>query len=104
MRDQLSDQELLREFNRLGFITRSPSIGPLLRRAQKTAEVSDITVLIKRDWNGKQVLANGIHQLDKKRNSFPFVTVLKQTSNDWSIAVKRNPSGISIHIYKVIGA
>ena len=28
MRDQLSDQELHREFNRLCFITRSPSIGP----------------------------------------------------------------------------
>jgi hypothetical protein len=41
------DQELLREFNRLGFITRSPSMGPLLRRAHKTAEVSDITVLIR---------------------------------------------------------
>jgi transcriptional regulator with GAF, ATPase, and Fis domain len=32
-------------------------------------------VLSKRNWNGKQVLANGIHQWDKKRNSFPFVTV-----------------------------
>lgn len=80
---QLSDQELLNEFDRSGFITCSPSMMPLLRRAHKAAEVSDITVLLEGETGtGKQVLAKGIHQLDKKRNSFSFVTVHCSTINE----------------------
>lgn len=83
MSDQLSDQELLREFDRLGFITSSTSMVPLLRRAHKAALVSDITVLLEGETGtGKQVLAQGIHQLDRKRNSFSFVTVHCSTINE----------------------
>src|SRR5262249_42506629 len=83
MSDQLSDQELMSKFDQLGFITRSPSMVPLLRRAHKAAEVSDITVLLEGETGtGKQVLAKGIHQLDKKRNSFSFVTVHCSTINE----------------------
>src|SRR5215472_8460761 len=83
MSDQLSDRELLSEFDRLGFITCSPGMAPLLRRAHKAAEVSDITVLLEGETGtGKQVLAKSIHQLDKKRNSFSFVTVHCSTINE----------------------
>lgn len=76
MNDHLSDQDLLSEFNELGFVTSFPSMVPLLRRAYKAAEVSDITILIEGETGtGKQVLAQGIHQLDQKRKSSPFVTV-----------------------------
>src|SRR5215472_2148827 len=83
MSDQLSDRELLSEFDRLGFITCSPGMAPLLRRAHKAAEVSDITVLLEGETGtGKQVLAKAIHQLDQKRNSFAFVTVHCSTVNE----------------------
>jgi len=60
----------------LGFVTRSPRMMPLLLRARKAAEVSDITVLLEGETGtGKQVLAQGIHRLDRKRRSFSFVTV-----------------------------
>jgi two-component system, NtrC family, response regulator GlrR len=83
MRDQPSDQELLSNFARLGFITCSPSMVPLLRRAYKAAEVSDITLLLEGETGtGKPVLAQGIHRLDQKRNSFSFVTVHCSTVNE----------------------
>ena len=72
----MSDHDLLKAFSELGFVTCSPNMIALLRRAQKAAEVSDITVLLEGETGtGKQVLARGIHQLDQKRNRFPFVTV-----------------------------
>jgi len=47
-----------------------------LRRAQKAAKVSDITILLEGETGtGKQVLAQAIHQLDEKRCSSAFVTV-----------------------------
>ncbi len=76
MSDQHADRDLLKAFSELGFVTCSPNMAALLQRAQKAAEVSDITVLLEGETGtGKQVLARGIHQLDQKRNRFPFVTV-----------------------------
>jgi transcriptional regulator with PAS, ATPase and Fis domain len=72
----LAVRELLTLFERLGFVTNSPSLIPLLQQARKAAEVSDVTVLLDGETGtGKQVLARGIHQLDQKRRSFGFVTV-----------------------------
>ncbi|HWC95649.1 MAG TPA: sigma 54-interacting transcriptional regulator [Candidatus Sulfopaludibacter sp.] len=57
-------------------MTRSPQMAPLLLRARKAAEVSDITVLLEGETGtGKQILAQAIHSLDQKRKSFSFVTV-----------------------------
>jgi DNA-binding NtrC family response regulator len=76
MRDQSSDQDLRRVFDGLGFVTCSQNVISVLRHASKAAEVSDITVLIEGETGtGKQVLAQGIHRLDEKRSSSPFVTV-----------------------------
>ena len=73
---QPSDEELLRTFAELGFITISSKLIPVLRQAGKAARVSDITVLLEGETGtGKQVLAYAIHQLDEKRKSLPFVTV-----------------------------
>jgi transcriptional regulator with PAS, ATPase and Fis domain len=71
-----ADENLLKVFADLGFVTCSSNMIAMLRRARKAAEVSDITVLLEGETGtGKQVLARGIHQLDRKRNRFPFVTV-----------------------------
>lgn len=76
MSQQPDDQLLLKTFEDLGFVTCSPQMVSLLRRAYRAAEVSDITVLLEGETGtGKQVLARGIHQLDQKRNRYPFVTV-----------------------------
>ncbi len=76
MSDQPPDHDLLKIFEGLGFVTCSPNVVSLLRRTQRAAEASDITVLLEGETGtGKQVLARGIHQLDQKRNTFPFVTV-----------------------------
>jgi transcriptional regulator with PAS, ATPase and Fis domain len=75
MIDESSGLELQRIFDELGFVTRSPQMMPLLLRARKAAEVSDINVLLEGETGtGKQVLAQGIHRLDRKRGPFPFVT------------------------------
>jgi two-component system response regulator GlrR len=48
----------------------------VLQHAHKAAEVSDVTVLIQGETRtGKQLLAQGIHTLDRKRGGFAFVTV-----------------------------
>lgn len=76
MSDQRADYDLLKSFAELGFVTTSANMVALLRRAQKAAEVSDITVLLEGETGtGKQILARGIHQLDQKRSRYPFVTV-----------------------------
>jgi transcriptional regulator with GAF, ATPase, and Fis domain len=76
MHDQSTDEELRATFERLGFVTCSGNMISLLRRARKAAEVSDVTILLEGETGtGKQVLAQGIHQLDQKRNSFSFVTL-----------------------------
>jgi transcriptional regulator with PAS, ATPase and Fis domain len=76
MSGQLPDVQLLKIFEKLGFVTASPDMVSLLRRAQKAAEASDINVLLEGETGtGKQVLARGIHQLDEKRKAFPFITV-----------------------------
>lgn len=73
---QTPDDALRRQFSDVGFITASDALIPLLKLADKAACVSDITVLLEGETGtGKQVLAYAIHQLDKKRRSFPFVTV-----------------------------
>jgi len=55
----------------------------VLRRAQKAAKVSDVTVLLEGETGtGKQVLAQAIHKLDQKRSSFAFVTVHCSTVNE----------------------
>jgi len=71
-----SDLELQNLFAGLGFVTSSPEMLPVLARARKAAQVSDITVLIEGETGtGKQVIARAIHQLDQKRRGFPFITV-----------------------------
>lgn len=75
--------DLRRMFAQLGFITVSESILPILRQASKAAMVSDLTVLIDGETGtGKQILAQSIHRLDRKRQSFPFVTAHCSTIND----------------------
>lgn len=54
---QLSDQELLNEFDRSGFITCSPSMMPLLRRAHKTAESCSRLPLATVDLNQNNLAA-----------------------------------------------
>jgi transcriptional regulator with PAS, ATPase and Fis domain len=72
----LTDDELRRTFNDLGFVTGSEVLLPLLRQVYKAACVSDITVLLEGETGtGKQVLAYAIHSLDQKRRAFPFVTM-----------------------------
>jgi transcriptional regulator with PAS, ATPase and Fis domain len=79
----LTDDELCRRFAELGFVTGSVSLLPLLRQAYRAACVTDITVLLEGETGtGKQVLASAIHQLDRKRSVFPFVTVHCGTLND----------------------
>ena len=74
--DERSDLDLLRTFDGLGFVTRSSNVVPVLRQARRAAEVSDLTVLVEGETGtGKQVLAQGIHELDEKRHAAPFVTV-----------------------------
>src|SRR5262245_6111650 len=76
MGDPPTDQDLRLTFEKLGFVTASAAMLPLLRRARKAADVSDVTILLEGETGtGKQVLAQAIHQLDQKRNSHPFVTV-----------------------------
>ena len=76
MSDPSPDRDLLKIFEEVGFVTCSPNMMSLLRRTQRAAEASDITVLLEGETGtGKEVLARGIHQLDQKRRTFPFVTV-----------------------------
>ena len=76
MQVDTSDSEIQRVFRQLGFVTGSDQLLPLLRRAHKAADVSDVTVLIEGETGtGKQVLAQAIHLLDRKRQAFPFVTI-----------------------------
>jgi len=76
MRGQPSDGELQTAFTRLGFVTCSPGVISVLHQAYKAAVVSDITILLEGETGtGKQVLAQGIHKLDRKRSSSPFITV-----------------------------
>jgi DNA-binding NtrC family response regulator len=76
MLDEISDAALQRLFCELGFVSGSDHLLPLLRRARKAAEISDVTVLIEGETGtGKQVLAHAIHCLDRKRKSSSFVTV-----------------------------
>lgn len=72
----LTNEELSRSFEELGFVTGSGDLLPLLRQVYKAACVSDITVLLEGETGtGKQVLAFAIHCLDQKRRAFPFVTM-----------------------------
>lgn len=72
----LTNDELRRSFNDLGFVTGSEALLPLLRQVYKAACVSDITVLLEGETGtGKQVLAFAIHCLDQKRRGLPFVTM-----------------------------
>jgi transcriptional regulator with PAS, ATPase and Fis domain len=74
--DDCTGLELRDIFDRLGFVTSSPDMMPLLHRARRAAEASDITVLLEGETGtGKQVLAQGIHSLDQKRKSSSFVSV-----------------------------
>lgn len=76
MERELPDSALQNLFRDLGFVSSSPELIPLLKRAYRAAEISDVTVLIEGETGtGKQVLAQAIHRLDSKRNSFAFATV-----------------------------
>jgi transcriptional regulator with PAS, ATPase and Fis domain len=80
--DSLND-ELRETFARLGFVTASDAMVPLLQQALKAALASDVTVLLEGDTGtGKQVLAQAIHHLDPKRSNFPFVTAHCSTINE----------------------
>jgi two-component system response regulator GlrR len=75
VRSDVSNDELREVFARLGFVTASDAMMPILRQAHKAALASDLTILIEGDTGtGKQVLAQAIHRLDPKRGSFPFIT------------------------------
>jgi transcriptional regulator, propionate catabolism operon regulatory protein len=70
------DKEIQLSFSRMGFVTSSPNVTAVLKRAWKAADASDVTVLLQGETgSGKQVLAQGIHRLDRKRSTHPFVTV-----------------------------
>jgi len=72
----LSDDALYALFSELGLVTSSSAMTPVLRQARKAAYVSNITLLIEGETGtGKQVLAHGIHCLDPKRRTYPFITV-----------------------------
>jgi two-component system response regulator PilR (NtrC family) len=76
MDGRILDEEIQLSFSRLGFVTRSPNVTAMLCRARKTADASDVTVLLEGETgSGKQVLAQGIHELDRKRAQHPFITV-----------------------------
>lgn len=76
MERELPDAALRTLFRALGFVSGSDELLPLLQRACKAAEISDVTVLIEGETGtGKQLLAQAIHRLDHKRNRFSFVTV-----------------------------
>jgi len=76
MADTLQQNELQETFCRLGFVTSSSLMLPVLGQARKAAEASDITILIEGETGtGKQVIARAIHELDRKRRAFPFITV-----------------------------
>ncbi len=83
MAEQFSDSQLRHMFHHLGFVTNSPTMIPILRKACKAAKVSDITVLLEGETGtGKQVLASVIHKLDQKRNRSTFVTAHCSTINE----------------------
>jgi len=70
-----SNDQVREAFARLGFVAASDAIMPVLRQALKAASASDVTVLVEGETGtGKRVLAQAIHQLDRKRAGFPFVT------------------------------
>src|SRR5206468_4750056 len=51
-------------FRELGFVSGSDQLLPLLQRAHRAAEISDVTVLIEGETGtGKQILAQAIHRL-----------------------------------------
>jgi transcriptional regulator with PAS, ATPase and Fis domain len=71
-----SDDEIRDVFGKLGITSCSANVIAVLKQAQRAADVSDVTVLIQGETGtGKQLLAQGIHQLDRKRAGFPFITV-----------------------------
>lgn len=74
---RVPDPTALRDiFCRLGFVTVSQQMIPVLQYAYKAALVSDTTVLLQGETGtGKQVLARVIHSLDQKRGRFGFVTI-----------------------------
>lgn len=75
MPNHLPGEDLQETFARLGFVA-GEEMMPVLARARKAAEASDITVLIEGETGtGKQVIAHAIHQLDQKRREFPLVTL-----------------------------
>jgi transcriptional regulator with PAS, ATPase and Fis domain len=60
----------------LGIVSLSENVRLVLRRAERAAKVSDVTVLVQGETGtGKQLLAQSIHELDEKRRGFSFVTV-----------------------------
>jgi transcriptional regulator with PAS, ATPase and Fis domain len=76
MERELPDAALQNLFRDLGFVSGSDELLPLLQRARRAAEISDVTVLIEGETGtGKQILAQAIHRLDHKRNRFAFITL-----------------------------
>jgi transcriptional regulator with GAF, ATPase, and Fis domain len=76
MERELTGAALQDLFRDLGFVSGSDQLLPLLQRAHRAAEISDVTVLIEGETGtGKQILAQAIHRLDRKRNRFSFITL-----------------------------
>ena len=83
MADSRLDLELQTIFSALGLSSSDHNVLPVLQRARKAAEASDITILIQGETGtGKQVLARSIHKLDQKRRARAFVTVHCSTINE----------------------
>src|SRR5262249_44392642 len=73
---QMGDESLIAEFSSLGLVAGPGAMLAVLRRAWKAAQVSDTALLIEGETGtGKQVLAQAIHTLDRKRSRHRFVTV-----------------------------
>jgi transcriptional regulator with PAS, ATPase and Fis domain len=76
MERELPDAALRNLFRDLGFVSGSDELLPLLQRAHRAAGISDVTILIEGEsGTGKQVLAQAIHRIDRKRSRFAFITV-----------------------------
>jgi len=73
---RLLSEEGLKIIEQLGLVTRSPLMAEVLFKAEKAAAISDTPVLITGESGvGKELIAEAIHKLDKKRRAYPFIAI-----------------------------